>query len=142
MNRQRIIELNQQQCRELLASNESRLGRVAFAEDGDPNWPTVLPVNYSYHGGRVYFRTFEGSKLYAALRHQRVAFEVDVVDVDWEQGWSVLALGSLDVVTDTHEIGTVDPLLRSWAADATEQLVRLDITQLTGREIFGGSARG
>lgn len=133
----RILEIDEEQCRRLLATNEQRLGRVAFAEGGDSNWPSVLPVNYAYHDGAVYFRTFEGSKLYAALRHQRVAFEVDRIDDEWHEGWSVVALGSLDIVRDPQVRGTLNQILTSWATDSDEQLVRLAIERISGREVIG-----
>jgi len=133
----RIIELDEARCRQLLATHPNRLGRVAFVEDGDPDWPTVLPINYAFVDGTVFFRTFEGSKLYAALRRQRVAFEVDAVDAAWQDGWSVLALGSLDIERDPRLAAAVDEDLASWAAGDDEQLVRLDIDQLTGRRVMG-----
>lgn len=136
-NLHRILDISAQRCRELLASHRPRLGRVAFAEDGDPDWPSVLPINYAYHEQAVYFRTFEGSKLFAALRGQRVAFEVDNVDEHWQEGWSVVALGRLDLVDDVEEEQAVDAVLWSWAAGQTERLVRLDVEQLSGREIIG-----
>jgi len=76
-------------------------------------------------------RTFEGSKLYAALRRQRVAFEIDDVDADLRQGWSVVTLGTLDIVTDRTDHHAVDEHLTSWAAGGTEPPIRLDIEQLT-----------
>jgi len=136
----RITELDESQCRELLKTHATRLGRVAFVEDGDPDWPTVLPVNYAVVDGAVFFRTFEGSKLYAALRRQRVAFEVDAVDEQWQHGWSVLAIGSLDVVRDPQVAAAADEDLASWAAGEDEQLVRLEIDQLTGRRVIGPGA--
>lgn len=133
----RIAELDEAECRQLLATHSSRLGRLAFVEDRDPDWPTVLPVNYALVDGTVLFRTFEGSKLYAALRRQRVAFQVDAVDEDWQDGWSVLAVGTLDVVRDTGLTAAADADLTSWAAGAADQLVRLDIDRITGRRVFG-----
>lgn len=135
-----ITELDPVQCRQLLATHRFRLGRVAFVEDGDPDWPTVLPVNYAVLDDGVFFRTFEGSKLYAALRRQRVAFEVDAVDEEWQHGWSVLAVGSLDVVRDAELAAAVDADLTSWAAGGDEQLVRLEIDRLTGRRVIGPRA--
>lgn len=135
-----IITLSDDQCRDLLSTHQARLGRVAFAEEGQAAWPSVLPVNYAYSGGSVFFRTPEGSKLYAALRQQRVAFEIDEVDDDWQQGWSVVALGRLDLVRDPDVRISVSETLQSWVADATEHLVRLDIEQLTGRRIIGRAA--
>jgi uncharacterized protein len=138
--RTRIVELNEQECHERMSSHHPRLGRVAFAEDGNPQWPTVLPVNYAYHDGRILFRTFEGSKLYAALRRQRVAFEVDAVEPGWEQGWSVVVVGVLELVTDSSERAAAEAVLRSWAVDASEHVVRLDIAHLTGRQLIGPPA--
>ena len=141
-NMHRIIVLDGDACRQLLSSHPTGLGRVAFAEDGDPDWPTVLPVNYTYIDGHVYFRTFEGSKLYAALRHQRVAFEVDNVDEAWKEGWSVLARGGLAVVRDRDVAAAVDAQLASWAAGDEEQLVALAIDEVTGRRVIGPAAAG
>lgn len=138
----RILEVDEEQCHRLLANNEQRLGRVAFAEGGDANWPTVLPVNYAYHDGAVYFRTFEGSKLYAALRHQRVAFEVDRINDEWREGWSVVALGPLDIVRDPDVVAVLDPMLTSWATGSNEQLVRLGIERISGREVIGPGTGG
>ncbi len=135
----RIIELDDGRCRELLETHRPRLGRVAFAEDGNPDWPVVLPVNYCYHDGAVYFRTFEGSKLFAALRRQRVAFEVDAIDGAWRQGWSVMVVGTLDVVRDAALAAAVDDTLESWATDDTDQLIRISITQVSGRQVMGSS---
>lgn len=100
----------------------------------------MLPVNYAYHDDAVYFRTFEGSKLFAALREQRVAFEIDAVDAEWRDGWSVVALGRLAAVDRQAERDAVDDELESWAADSDEALVRLDVEALTGREVIGGGA--
>lgn len=135
----RILELDTDQCHALLAAAGSGLGRVAFADAGDPNWPVVLPVNFVALDRTIYFRTFEGSKLYAALRRQRVAFEVDAIDERWRSGWSVLALGRLDVVRDLQVSAAVDAVLTSWAAD-DEQLVGLAVELISGREIFGPAA--
>jgi nitroimidazol reductase NimA-like FMN-containing flavoprotein (pyridoxamine 5'-phosphate oxidase superfamily) len=137
-----IITLSEEQCRELLKTHKARLGRVAFAEGGQTAWPTILPVNYTYWDGSVYFRTLEGSKLYTALRQQRIAFEIDEVQDQWRQGWSVVALGRLDIVRDPTVRASVDEQLRSWAADATEQLVRLEIEQLTGRRVIDTTPGG
>lgn len=132
----RIIDLDAERCHGLLAGVGSGLGRVAFADDGDPDWPVVLPVNFVALDGAIYFRTFEGSKLYAALRRQRVAFEVDEIERDWRSGWSVLAVGRLDVVRDAGIAADVDAVLTSWAAEG-EQLVGLTVENISGREVFG-----
>lgn len=131
----RIVELDADRCHALLAEAGPGLGRVAFADGGDPDWPVVLPVNFVALDRVVHFRTFEGSKLYAALRRQRVAFEVDAIEEDWRSGWSVLAVGRLDVVRDRAVGAEVDAVLTSWAAEG-EQLVGLAVEDISGREVF------
>lgn len=132
------MELSERRCHELLAVMSSRIGRVAFAEDGNPDWPSVLPVTFAYRDGAIFFRTFEGSKLFAALRNQRVAFEVDQVDDDWHEGWSVVALGRLTVVEDDDQRGDVDGELEPWVTGMAERMVCLDVERISGREVIGG----
>ena len=133
----RMFDLTEQQCRARLEAHHTRVGRLAFAEDGDPYWPTVLPVNYAYHDGHIFVRTREGSKLYAALRHSRVAFEIDVIDDGWAEGWSVVAVGALELVDDPAQRDAVDAVLHSWLIDGADHIVRVDIERLTGRVIIG-----
>lgn len=137
----RMYELTEQQCRQRLEGHDVRVGRIAFAEDNDPNWPMVLPVNYAYYSGHIFIRTFEGTKLYAALRRQRVAFEIDAIDDGWAEGWSVVAVGALELVDDPEERAAVGAVLHSWLVDAAQHIVRLNIQQLSGRQIIGGSGR-
>lgn len=130
-----LIELSEEQCRHLLDQHRPTVGRVAFADDRNPDWPTILPVNYVWADGDIYFRTFEGSKLFAALRRQRVAFEVDEVDDDLHSGWSVVVVGPLDLVRSGYP-GAVRSL-RPWAADKPDHVVRIQARQITGREVVG-----
>lgn len=130
-----LIELSAAECRELLEAHRPRVGRVAFAESNNPDWPTILPVNYVYVDGDIYFRTFRGSKLFAALSSQQVAFEVDGVEEDGRRGWSVVLLGPLDVVVDDPPDAVRS--LHSWASDAPEHVVRLQVQQTTGRKVMG-----
>ena len=132
-----VFELSEEQCRQRLQGHQRKLGRIAFAEERDPDWPVALPVNYAYVQGDIFIRTYEGSKLYAALRRQRVAFEVDEVDGEWSEGWSVVAVGTLQLVDDPEQRAAAAAQLRSWGADAAPHIVRVDVDILTGREIVG-----
>jgi nitroimidazol reductase NimA-like FMN-containing flavoprotein (pyridoxamine 5'-phosphate oxidase superfamily) len=111
---------------------------LAFAEDRNPDWPMILPINYSYVDGNIFFRTFEGSKLFAALRRQRVAFEVDEIDEEVRHGWSVVVVGPLDTVRGDYPAAV--RALQSWASDKPEHVVRLTVQQITGREVMGPEA--
>jgi nitroimidazol reductase NimA-like FMN-containing flavoprotein (pyridoxamine 5'-phosphate oxidase superfamily) len=88
----RVHDLDVDTCLQLLA--QRRVGRLAFVEEG--GHPVVLPVNYLLDRGSVLIRTGEGSKLAAAVRKARVAFEVDEIDDDLQIGWSVVVKGIAD----------------------------------------------
>jgi nitroimidazol reductase NimA-like FMN-containing flavoprotein (pyridoxamine 5'-phosphate oxidase superfamily) len=128
-----LATLNADQCRALLVTHRPRLGRLAFV---DGEWPIVLPINFALDGDVVYFRTAAGSKLDAAVRCDRVAFQLDRVDEVWEEGWSVLAFGHLRVVDDPDELARARRLpLRPWASGDKPHYLRLEILSLSGRRI-------
>ena len=128
-----LLVISPDECRALLATHRPRLGRLAFVDAG---WPVVLPMNFVVSGDAIYFRSAPGSKLTAAVRAERVAFELDHVDEVWEEGWSILAFGRLQLVTDDDELRELRQLpLRPWAAGDRPHYLRLDIESLSGRRI-------
>lgn len=88
-----IEVLSEQQCRELLASQD--LGRIAFSIDDQPE---VFPVSYAADGTVVVFRTASDNRLQQAVL-RRVAFEVDSWDSHTMVGWSVMLKGVAEEVT-------------------------------------------
>jgi nitroimidazol reductase NimA-like FMN-containing flavoprotein (pyridoxamine 5'-phosphate oxidase superfamily) len=128
-----LATLTADECRALLVMHRPRLGRLAFVA-GD--WPLVLPMNFALDGDAIYFRTAPGSKLDAALRCERVTFQLDHVDEVWEEGWSLLAFGHLRMVDDPDELARVRQLpLRPWAGGDKPHYLRLEILSLSGRRI-------
>jgi uncharacterized protein len=81
-------ELAKGECFELLAREQ--LGRVAVVDDCGP---VVFPVNFVLDRHMVVFRADEGTKLDAAARGGRVAFEIDGTDTTAYTGWSVVVRG-------------------------------------------------
>jgi nitroimidazol reductase NimA-like FMN-containing flavoprotein (pyridoxamine 5'-phosphate oxidase superfamily) len=92
-----FIELSSNECARLLA--ESVVGRLGVVVDGRPE---IFPVSHVYSDtrGTVLFPTNEQTKWHAALAWPWVAFEVDGVEPDHTQGWSVAIVGSAAEVTD------------------------------------------
>ena len=128
-----LATLSADECRALLITHHPRLGRLAFVAG---EWPIVLPVNFALDGAAVYVRTAAGSKLDAAVRCDRVAFQIDHADEAWEEGWSVLAFGHLRIVDDPDELARVRRLpLRPWASGDKPYYLRLEIRSLSGRRI-------
>ena len=128
-------ELTKSECFALLSGE--RLGRVAVVDDQGPN---VLPVNFVLDRHMVVFRTDEGTKLDAAARGSRVAFEVDGTDEASRTGWSVVVRGEAAEVTDPTELARLRRLpLSPWAPGAKAHYVRILPAKLTGRRISAAS---
>jgi nitroimidazol reductase NimA-like FMN-containing flavoprotein (pyridoxamine 5'-phosphate oxidase superfamily) len=124
-------ELTRSECFRLLGSRH--LGRVVL---NDELGPAAFPVNYVVDGRTVLFRTDEGSKLDAALRGARVAFQIDGVDEASRTGWSVLVRAEAVEVVDTDDLARVRELpLYPWAPGAKTHYVRLLPATVTGRRI-------
>jgi uncharacterized protein len=125
-------ELTKGECFELLAREQ--LGRVAVVDD---RGPIVLPVNFVLDRHMVVFRTGEGTKLDAAIRGSRVAFEIDGAGAAAHTGWSVVVRGEAVEVTDPAELARLRGLpLSPWAPGAKSRYVRILPAALTGRRIL------
>jgi uncharacterized protein len=127
------IELSPSRCRELLSSAD--VGRVALCADAGP---LIWPVNYSVVEDAIVFRTAPYSVLGTRAWNSRLAFEVDRLDFERRQGWSVVATGAGEMVDDPDELATIrafrDPL--PWVGGTARVLyVRLRWDELTGREV-------
>jgi hypothetical protein len=93
----------------------------------------------------VVFRADEGTKLNAACRGSRVAFEIDGADTTARTGWSVLVRGEAIEVTGPAELARLRKLpLDPWAPGAKAHYVRILPAALTGRRIWapGAAHRG
>jgi uncharacterized protein len=125
-----LEELDRDECLRLLA--RAPLGRLGVVVGGRP---LVFPVNFTLDGEAVVLRTDEGTKLYAA-RNGPVAFECDGIDGAYHTGWSVLALGDAEEVSDAGEVERLERLpLAPWCPGAKPTWLRLRPRTLTGRRI-------
>lgn len=126
------VELTVEECRELL--NGGVIGRVALAT---PVGPRIVPVNYSVHGQSVVFRTAPYSELGTYGWNTDLAFEVDNIDYDKHQGWSVVLLGRAELVEDPDELREIragwDP--RPWAGGQRNLYMKLTWRDITGRRL-------
>ncbi|MCD0484505.1 pyridoxamine 5'-phosphate oxidase family protein [Streptacidiphilus sp. ASG 303] len=129
--RPELEELGAEECRTRLDSRG--VGRVAFTTDLGIS---VLPVNYAVDGDRIVYRTAAGAAPAAAIG-QEVAFEVDQVDDALSQGWSVLATGRAERVTDPDELRALASRAapRPWAGGDRDLWIRIAVTRLTGRVV-------
>ena len=125
------MELTVNECLGLLDGGV--VGRVAFST---PLGPRIVPVNYAMYDGAVVFRTTPYSEIGTHGPRNEAAFEVDHLDYEHQQGWSVVALGRLE------ELGPeeVDDLRkvwqpRPWAAGHRNLFLKLVWRELSGRRI-------
>lgn len=126
-----LRDLSPQECRAMLSTHG--VGRIAVTTaDG----PAVVPVNYEFIDGAIAFRTGPDSVPAAAVGSQ-AAFEVDHLDEAMSQGWSVLAVGPAEVVTEPQAVRRLTESAHGtpWAGGEREMWVSIRPTRLTGRRI-------
>jgi len=113
----------------LLGTQE--VGRLVYTRRA---LPAVRPVNFRLYGDAVLFWTRSGSSLGKAVRGAVVAFEVDEFDTATRSGWSVAVTGTAQLVTDRCLLDRARAEGPTpWAPGATEHLVRIPLTMVTGR---------
>jgi nitroimidazol reductase NimA-like FMN-containing flavoprotein (pyridoxamine 5'-phosphate oxidase superfamily) len=130
-----VLLLREEQCWTYLRGQ--RLGRLAIVVDGRPQ---VFPVNYSVGEKSIVFRTAPGAKL--TYGPGSVAcFEIDGYDEHAREGWSVVAVGHLEEITDVEDARSlalrrlhVDPV----APGARLHWIALHAEQVTGRHFASG----
>lgn len=118
-------------CWDLL--RRERVGRVGVTVGA---LPAIFPVNYAVVGGAIAFRTSPGTKLSAAAEGNVVAFEADSYDDEPRGGWSVLAIGRSEVVSDLDDdFPSLAGSLDSYARGRSAWIVRVVPAMLSGRRI-------
>jgi len=132
---QEVIDLSPDQCVQLLRAGIA--GRVALSS---PDGPHITPVNYSVVGDAIIVRTSPYSVLGTYGRASMLAFEVDQFDHERWRGWSVVARGRADVVTDQVELDRIRAIWEPhpWAAGNRSLHLRLRWSELSGRQIGAG----
>ncbi|MFE3021044.1 helix-turn-helix domain-containing protein [Streptomyces sp. NPDC059256] len=127
----RLRELNQTECHSLLG--RTGVGRIAVSTG---EGPAIVPVNYVMSGEDIVYRTKAGSVPAAAVGAE-VAFEVDRIDDAFRTGWSVLAVGRGQEITDAERIHALDAQVSdlAWAGGHRDLWVAVRPHRLTGRTI-------
>ena len=129
------VELSREESESLL-----RLGVVGRVAVTTPDGPVIVPVNYAVVDDAVILRTTPYSVLGRHARDALVAFEVDRLDQDQQHGWSVLARGRAEAVTDPGELDRIEATCapRPWAAGNRALFLRIAWTEVTGRKLGHG----
>lgn len=131
--------MSPEDCVTFLAGTTT-VGRIAFQSSAGQE---ILPVNFVFRRGRVYFKTSPESTLSELANHRGdVAFEIDNPDRMTQHGWSVLVKGTTCEVVEAEvdlspeaaqPWGPRTP--RPWAPGERKILIELTPQQITGRRI-------
>jgi len=110
------------------------VGRVAVCT---PDGPHIVPVNYALDAASVVFRTSPYSLVGTHGWDRQLAFEVDHIDAERKEAWSVLAKGRGVLVEEEAELERIgracDPT--PWADGERMLYIRLRWAELEGREL-------
>ncbi len=128
----RLAELTRQECLEALAAK--RVGRLAYATtDG----PRVIPVNHILTEDGIIFRTVPDGEVARYALDSTCAFEVDDIDEFFESGWSVLAVGVAQLLTEADfQRLRFGHLPEPWADGPRILFVKVPVLQLSGRQLL------
>lgn len=125
-----IGPLDYKQC--LAFMRTQAIGRLVFTEQA---LPAVRPVNFSLVEGEIVLR-LGWSPWVRRLDRSVVAFEVDQIDQVDHTGWSVVVVGKARLVRDIDNlVSLADPLRPSWAPGPRDQVLAIDMEQVTGRQL-------
>lgn len=126
------LELDNVDCLRLLRSGI--FGRAAITT---PDGPHIIPVNYSVVEDTIVVRTTPYSVLGTYGRDTLMAFEVDHVDYEYRTGWSVVAHGRSEPITDSRMLDSITTAWppHPWASGQRNLFLGLRWTSLTGRRI-------
>ena len=123
--------LGEAECLQLLGREP--IGRVALSAGA---LPVVLPVNYTLVDRTVVFASAPGLKVDAAQAGIVACIEVDGYDRWTHTGWSVLATGRLEEITDPQQLEWARRLpLSPWALAEPDHYIRLPVELLSGRRV-------
>ena len=127
-----LQHLTRQEC--LLLLGCAQLGRVSVSIDV---LPAILPMNYALMDSTIVVRAAPATKLTAALMRGVVGFEVDHVDTDNTNGWSVLAFGHASEIRDDTTLDHAHEFpLTSWGLGESDHFIKISIERVT-RRAFG-----
>jgi uncharacterized protein len=129
------VALGEAECWRHLRNED--LGRIGVTLDGQP---LVFPVNYAVSKESIVFRTAAGTMLHRAPGSV-ACFEIDGYDRGLRDGWSVMAVGKLEEITDADDAYSqalrglpVQPL----APGPRPHWIALRVARVSGRQFTSG----
>jgi hypothetical protein len=121
--------LPEDECWARLEATE--FGRMAYHLADEVH---IAPVNYAVADRRIVFRTSEGSKLLGVVMNEDVAFEIDRIEDEAENAWSVIARGKASILEGQEARDTDNLRLRPWVSSEKFNVVAIEVSEISGRE--------
>ncbi|MBA2444387.1 MAG: pyridoxamine 5'-phosphate oxidase family protein [Nocardioidaceae bacterium] len=132
------VELSAQECARLIAGGG--VGRIAVCT---PMGPQIYPVAFVVASEAIIFRTTPYGTLGTLGLGTAAAFEVDDLDPAQQAGWSVVATGLAQAMSDPDEIADLrergEP--QPWVDGLRTLYIRLKWRTITGRRIGAQTVR-
>lgn len=127
------------ECLRLLAvaAHEDHIGRLAVI-DGEA--PLIIPLNFTFHDRGVLVRIGPG-RLSEVAPSSLVSFEVDRLEPDGRQAWSVLVRGLASTLAPRDIPTDPSAVPQPWVPEPGEQVIFIRPDVVTGRR-FRLVARG
>lgn len=127
----RLAVLTDGECWDLLRSQP--VGRIAWS---GLQGVSVVPVNFVVVDDAIILRTTPYSLLARDSVDREVAFQVDQLDLERHEGWSVLARGR----TRREDRSPEHP--QPWATGARVLGLRIDVRSVSGRRLLAAGSSG
>jgi nitroimidazol reductase NimA-like FMN-containing flavoprotein (pyridoxamine 5'-phosphate oxidase superfamily) len=128
----RLLELSADECWELATTRP--VGRLAW---NGPQGPTVIPVNFTVDGHRLWIRTTAYSAAAREGDDSPVAFQLDSFDADHRTGWSVLMRGRAHFEHRLTQAESPGPAPEPWVSGPRSLAMHVDVDEITGRRLGG-----
>ena len=130
-----ILELlDRATCLGLLAGID--VGRVAWAEGGSAGGTImVFPLNFVVDGDEIVMRTSSDVICAQVAAKHRLTFQADDFEPAIRCGWTVLASGPVEVVTEPAEVERLAGLVHPWRGESNLRVLRLHVESMTGRRL-------
>ena len=130
-----VTPLSAGECERLLRAGV--FGRAAF---NTPSGLEIVSVNYAVVDDAIVVRTHADSALAKHAHGASFVFQIDLVDHERWQGWSVVArgVGACFAAADAGGLDLPATRPRPWATGERTTVVRLAWTALSGRRVGSG----
>jgi nitroimidazol reductase NimA-like FMN-containing flavoprotein (pyridoxamine 5'-phosphate oxidase superfamily) len=137
----RMEELTKPQSLELMKTVQ--VGRLVFVHNA---LPAVRPVNHLVENDTIIIRVTMGAAITkdvaVGYRGMTVAYEADAIDTARQLGWSVIAVGTAQLITDRLEAERYRSLIEPWVAGPADEVISISADMVRGYRMVPGELFG